>query len=203
MFWTSFILVAIVVSLVSDVLLFALLMATFGFLLSQDNFSNFKAFLCLLSFKKSNRITRYIYSSLSKVFTKTFISYSGINDVHLMRDVRSFVIFLLISTLKGSVILAGGLVCVYFTSKVQDPEKKMLMTRIFSGITISFCAIVLISDSIQRPYILGIVRNFLFPKSASHVAKFKSQRKKLSYASFPRKVLLSLSESCRFVTFCF
>ena len=197
MFSVSFILVAIMVSLVSDILLFTLLMAAFGFLLSQDIFSTFKAFLCLLSFKKSNRMTRYVYSSLSKVFTKTFISYSGINDVHLMHNVRFFVIFLLVSTLKGSVILAGGLVCVYFTSKVQDPEKIMLLTRIFSGITISFCALVLISDSIQRPYILGIVRNFLFPKSTNHVADFKSQRKKLNFASFPRKVLLSLSESCK------
>lgn len=197
-FVASVVSIAIAVS-ISNVTAFTLLMTTFGFLLSSDIFYHWKAMLCLLSSKQSNRVTKFVYSSFSRVFTKTFVSYSGLGGVRLMADVRSYLISFLLSFLRGSIVLAGGLVCIYFTSKVENMETRGILTKSFSGITVGLCTLVLVSDAFQRPYFLGIFRNCIFPKSASRIEKSKAHRRKLHYASFPRRIMIHFSEhSSRF-----
>ena len=187
--------VAIAVSL-SSVTAFALLMATFGFLLSHNIFSNFKAMLCLLFFKQNNRIAKCFYSSCKRVFTKTFISYSGLGSAGGLRDLRSYLIFLFVLILKGGIVLGVGLVCVYFTSAVQDgTDTKRLLTIVFSSVVICLWVFVLVSDALQRPYVLGIVRNCCYPKSAGHIGGSAPRRRILHYFSLPRRVVVYFGES--------
>lgn len=163
--------------------LFLLLATAFGFLLSHDIFSHFKALLCLLSTKRNNRIARWLYSSADSVFAKKYV---WLGNAHPMHGLRSYFLAVVFSVVKGSVILAGGLVCVHYTSRVHDVETRKLLDRIFSGVIIGICGVVIISDSIQQPYFMGIFRNWLFPKYPRHKSR---KRRRLHWASWPRRIL--------------
>ena len=171
----------------NDVLIFVMLATTFGFLLSHNIFSHFKALLCLLSTKRNNRISRCLYSSADSVFSKTFVSYTGLGSARLMLGFRSYFTSVVFSVVKGSVVLAGSLVCVYYTSTVQDMETRKLLTEIFAGTVIGLYGVVVISDSIQRPYFLGVIRNWVFPKYPRHKSR---RRRRLHWASLPRRVIV-------------
>lgn len=192
-FIASIVSLAIVVSL-NDITSFMLLTA-FGFLLSQDVFSNFKAVLFVLSSKRQNRIDGFVNSSYKNVFKKTFTSYGGIRGVRMTLNSSSYLLSLLLPVLGGALLLAGGSVCVYFTSTVERAGTRDLLTKIFPGVTIFLCVFVIVSDSLQRPYIFGIVRNYFYPKLTGDVAIFKRKWKRLHCFSVPRRIILHYSES--------
>ena len=184
-FFASIALIGIVVAL-NNITAFMLL-AAFGFILSQDLFTSSRALLCLLCFGKHNRIARFLNSFCKRMHRKTFVSYSGVSDIRLMSDWRTSLISLSLSALKGAVLLALSLVCVYFTSTLQDAG---VLITVFSGIVMGLAVMVLVSDSIQKPYFLGIFRNPLFPKFSGDIANYKPKRRRLLYASVPQRIIL-------------
>lgn len=111
-----------------------------------------------------------------------------------MLNLHSYCIFVVISVLKGSVILAGSLVCVHYTSTVEDMETRKLLTTVFSGAVIALGGIVTISDSFQRPYFFGVVRNWLYPRYSGHVKHSRVHRSRLHHASLPRRIIVYFGE---------
>ena len=192
----SAIAVVVAVSL-SDVTTFAVVMALFGFLLSHDPFSHLKALLCLLSLKRSNRIARFLHSLFRRGLAKKFVSHR-LGDVRPLTDWTGYLFHLFLSSLKECVSLAGALVCVYFTSRVEDEDNGRLLATIFSGVTIALCLFVFVSDGLQQPYLLGLVRNWLYPRAGGggggQMQGYKPCRQRLHYASIPRKVVICFSE---------
>lgn len=168
-----------------------MLLTAFGFLLSHNLVTPPKALLCLLSSRGHNRISRYLNSCCKQVRKRTFVSYTGIAaDFHLMSNARTCLISFLVILFKGVLLLALSLVSVYFTSTLQDQDVRDLLVKIFSGITFGLVVVMFVSDSLQKPYFLGIFRNHLFPHFTGDVKKYKVQRKKLSYASVPQRIIL-------------
>ena len=188
-FIASVISVAIVVP-VSDTVSFMLLTA-FGFFLSQDIFKHVKCILTLLSSRQSNRIARFVNSLCKEVSDKTFVSYGGVGKVRMLSNLRTYLLSVLFSALKSSVLLAVSLLCIYFTSTVGSADMRLILTRVFSGLVIALCGCVTISDSLQRPYLLRLFRNCLYPKLTGDVAVFKAKKKRLQYASLPRRLVLA------------
>lgn len=175
----------------SDIASF-LLLTVFGFLLSQDVFKHTKAVLSLLSSRQHHRVARCTDSLCQSVFRKTFVSYGGgVGEVRAMSDLRVYLWSVLFSAVKESVLLAISLVCIYFTATVESAERRLLLTRVFSSVVIVLCAFVFVSDCLQRPYVLGVVRNCLFPKLMGDVAIFKAKKRRLQYASIPRRLILA------------
>lgn len=173
----------------------SMLLVTFGFLLSCDIFSNFKAMLYLISSKPRNRITRHIYSLCKKVQEKKFISYSGLGQIRPMSNSRSYLINFLLSISKGALLLGGSLTSIYYTSTVENAERRRVLLMTFSCLMIAVCLSVIVSDWMQKPYIWGIISNFFYPKYISTTQKYKLSRKKLQYLSMPRRIILSYSKS--------
>ncbi len=167
-----------------------ILLAVFGFILSQDLVTGPKALLYLLSSRRHNRISRFLKSCCKQVYKRSFVSYSGITDIRQMSDSRSCLISLLLSSIKGATLLALGLVCVYFTVTLQDAGVRGVLIKIFSAIVFALTVAIFVSDSVQKPYFLGVFRNRLFPSFTGEISKYKLQRKKLYYASVPQKIIL-------------
>ena len=179
----------------SSIITAHLVLATFGFLLSQDFFTHFKMIIYLLTSQCHNRISRFISFTCKRVVSKTYKSYVGIGDFHTISKF-SYFLQLLSTSLRAIILLAASLVGLYFTSdgKIEDTRRE-LMIRIFSGWLIGLCVLVVVSDSLQRPYLLGVIRNLLHPKLTGSLKQFKWKRKKLHFISVPRRIIVIYSES--------
>ena len=168
-----------------------LLLTAFGYLLSQDPYIHYKALLYLMSSQLHNRIGRFVKSITSQVFSKTFLSYSGIGDVHTMsRNVSSYFIYISLCALRGYVMLLVSLLSVHFTSTTVNDDNRDLLIRIFSGFFIGVSVFVFASDSFQTSYIFGIVRNPLLPVFTGDIAMYKFRKYRFDFVSLPRKIII-------------
>ena len=171
----------------------AVLLATaFGYLLSQDIFSNLKALACLLN-SKCKPITRLSHHFWKGVFSKTFSSYCHI-DFHPISGLKSFLLHVTVTTLEGALLLSSGLVIVYFTFNTSGSGANLATTSVGS-VLIGLFIVITLSDTFQGVYFLRLFRNPLFPKCSGSTKKFKRCRKYLSYLTIPRRLALAYGKS--------
>ena len=171
----------------------AVLLATaFGYLLSQDIFSNLKALACLLT-SKCKPISRLSHHLWKGIFSKTFSSYCHI-DFHPISGLKSFLLHLTVATLEGAILLSSGLVIVYFTFSTSESGSNMATTSVGS-VLIGLYIGITVSDTLQGVYFLGLFRNPLFPKCSGSTEKFKRWRKCISYLSIPRRLAVAYGKS--------
>lgn len=142
-----------------------LLAATTGYLLSQDIFL-FTNILSNLTRRKSPLGFR-AKRSTRKIFFH-----------HVLAP-----------TVRGCILIVISALLVYFSSTASDMTKR-LASRVAGSCVIVLTLLLLTSNACQRPYVLGLLRNPLYPWRSENVEKFKSWRKKLSYFSLPRRVVL-------------
>ena len=167
-----------------------LLATVFGYLLSQDIFSNLKVLACLLTSKCKtvSRLTRPLWEG---VFSKTFTSYCHLNCLPIS-GLKSYLAHLAVAAIEGTILLSISLVVVYFTFS-RSHEK--LPTTAVGSVLIGLYVAVIVSDSLQGVYVLGLFRNPLYPKHSGSTEKFKTWRKRLGYLSLPRRLTVAYSES--------
>ena len=103
---------------------------------------------------------------------------------------KTFVRHLLMSTVRCSVLLIVSALLVYFSSTAKDMAKRMA-SSVTGGCVIALHLLLYISTACQGTYILGLFRNPLHPWRSEDVQKYKSWRKKLSYCSIPRTLVLT------------
>ena len=84
-----------------------------------------------------------------------------------MSNSRSYLISLLLCSVKGSILLALGLLSVYFTFTLQDNRE--LIIQVFSGIAITLSVMLFIGN----------------------IANYKFKRKRLHYISVPQRIFLA------------
>ena len=172
----------------------AVLLATaFGYLLSQDIFSNLKALACLLADSKCKPISRLSHHLWKGVFSKTYGSYCRI-DFHPISGLKSFLLHLTVTTLEGALLLSSGLVIVYFAFNTSGSSANPATTRVGSAL-IGLFIVITLSDAFQGVYFLRLFRNPLFPKCSGSTEEFKKWRKYLSYLSIPRRLALAYGKS--------
>ena len=167
-----------------------LLATVFGYLLSQDIFSNVKALACLLT-SKCKPISRLTLLFWGRVFSKTFSSYCHLN-CHPISGFKSYLVHLAVAAIEGTILLSFSVVIVYFTFSRSDEN---LLTVVVGSVLIGLYVAVMVSDSLQGVYILGMFRNPLYPKHSGSTEKFKRWRKRLGYLSIPRRLTVAYSES--------
>ena len=170
----------------------ALLATAFGYLLSQDIFSNLKALGCLLT-SKCKPISRLSNHLWKGIFSKTFSSYCRI-DFHPISGLKSYLLHLTVSTLEGALLLSSGLVIVYFTFTTSGSGANVA-TAIIGSVLIGLYIAITVSDTLQGVYFLGLFRNPLFPKCSGSTEKFKRWRKCLGVLSIPRRLAVAYSKS--------
>ena len=167
----------------------AILLATaFGFLLSQDIFTNLKALAYLLPSKCS----RNHQSPCSGIFSKSYSSYC-ILDFHPVSDSRVYLTSLAIGICKGAVVLAAGLVAIYFTFRASRDSDSLART-VTASILIALYFVLSVSNSLQGMYLLRVFRNPLYPRGCESAGQFKKKRRLLNYFSIPRRVAVSYGE---------
>lgn len=171
----------------------AVLLATaFGYVLSQDIFSNLKALGSLLT-SKCKPISRLFHHLWKGIFSKTFSSYCRIN-FHPISGFKSYLLHLTVSILEGALLLSSSLVIVYFTFTTSGSGASVATTSVGSVLIGLYIAIT-VSDTVQGVYFLGLFRNPLFPKCSGSTEKFKRWRKCLGYLSIPRRLAVAYSKS--------
>ena len=140
-----------------------LLAVTTGYLLSQDLFLSARVLLHSLR-RKAN--------GSSQIHWKTFAR-------HLLK-----------STAGGSVLLVVSILLVYFSSTANGMAKRTA-SRVTGGCVIAIHLLLYMSSACQGTFILGLFRNPLHPWRSDDVQKYKSWRKRLSYCSIPRTLVLT------------
>lgn len=96
----------------------------------------------------------------------------------------------LVPTVRGCILIVISTLLVYFSSTASDMAKR-IASRVAGSCIIVLTLLLLTSNTCQRPYVLGMLRNPLYPWRSENVEKFKSWRKKLSYFSLPRTLVLT------------
>lgn len=176
-----------IVSTLTDHILAVLLSTTFGFILSQDVFSNFNLVICsLLSGCPS--VPHRFKSICDQVLHRTFLSFAGI-DFRRSNTVKVHLIYFALEFLKGIILLSVSLIIVYFTFTASNSPQKDLASTILGGFVLGSFFLLQVSDALQRVYLFGVFRNPLFPWTCDNIAKFKSRRKFLRYFSMPRTIV--------------
>ena len=171
-----------------------LFLTVFGYLLSKDPYIPCKIFLCFISSMFNNRLARFVRSHTCRVFSKTLLSSCGVCGVHVLsKNIFFNLIFLILGTLKGFVMLLVNLVTIHFTSTVTSGKTDLLLYLI-SGTLISTRVFIFISDSIQVSYIFGVVRNPFLPMLTSDIKAYKLRKEKFHWISLPRKMILVYGE---------
>ena len=140
-----------------------LLATTAGYLLSQDLF----LFTNILS-NHTQKKSPIGFRAKRSIFFRHFIA----------------------ETVRGCILIVISALLVYFSSTASDMVKR-LASRVAGSCIIVLTLLLLTSNACQRPYVLGLLRNPLYPWRSENVEKFKSWRKKLSYFSFPRTLVLT------------
>lgn len=189
MFFISSISVAIVASLATLNDTVSVLLATaFGFVLSQDIFTCFKAPIYLLSLTSK---AKFLHSIRTQFTDKTFTSFYGW-DCKTMSNLKTIAVHYLIS-IKGATLLAASLVIVYFTF-LSSGDAEEVGTKITAGTMIGLFCLFKGSDMLQKVYLFGVLRNPLFPKQAENVTIFNKRRKLLHYISVPVRLIHTCGE---------
>ena len=190
MFFISLISVAIVASLATLNDTVSVLLATaFGFLLSQDIFTCFKAPIYLLSLLSK---AKFLHSIRTQFTDKTFTSFYGW-DCQMMSNLKTIAVHYLISIIKGAILLAASLIIVHFTS-LSSGGAEEIGTKITAWIVIGLYCLLQGSNMLQRIYLFGVLRSPLFPKEAENVTNFNRRRKLLHYVSIPVRLIHTYGE---------
>ena len=103
---------------------------------------------------------------------------------------KSFSRHLLISSLRGSILLIVSVTMVYFGSTARGIGRKVA-SRVVGSCVVALPLFLWTSDACQGTYVLGLFRNPLHPWRSDDVKKYKSWRRKLGYCSYPRTLLLT------------
>lgn len=173
----------VTVTVLTDRSVAVLLAAAFGYVLSQDIFSNVKVLGYIIS--KCGPFLR-LRSPCRRVFSKTFGSYSSL-DFHPISDPRSYAATLAIGILKGVILLTISLVITHFAFDLSGGAEDLTQTIVASSL-IALYVVSLASDSLQGVYVLRVFRNPLHPHNCENVEKFRKKRKLLSYISVPKRL---------------
>jgi hypothetical protein len=98
---------------------------------------------------------------------------------------------LVISSLRGSVLMLISLLLVYFSSSARGGSKTVA-GRVLGSILITLWLILSISGASQGIYVLGLLRNPLHPwRSSEDIQRYKAWRKRLSYCSILPQLALT------------
>ena len=97
---------------------------------------------------------------------------------------------LLVSVVKSSVLLTVSLLLVYFSLTAKDSAKRVA-SKVTGGCLIALTVLLRAGAACQGIYLLGLVRNPLHPWWSEDVQRYNSWRKRLSYCSIPRRLMLT------------
>ena len=98
---------------------------------------------------------------------------------------------LVISSLRGSVLMLISLLLVYFSSSARGGSKTVA-GRVLGSILITLWLVLSISGASQGIYVLGLLRNPLHPwRSSEDIQRYKAWRKRLSYCSILPQLALT------------
>ena len=190
MFSLSAIAAAIVAPL-SDRALAVLLASAFGFLLSQDIFTNLKALVSPL-FTKCSSLSGTLKTSCSSVFSDSYLVFFTL-WFRPLSSIKYYLVALCFGVPAGLFLLGSSLVILNFTFNTRDSSQRLAKT-VTGGVIVGLCVFVRLSNALQGVYLLRLFRNPLYPHWCSNVVKFRARRKILAIFSAPRRIILDYGE---------
>ena len=146
-----------------------LLATTTGYLLSQDLFL----------------ITNILMNYSRR---KSSVGFEANRSIRVRQ--KSFFRHILVSSVRGCLLLIVSVLLVYFSSTAKDTAKRVA-GRVAGSCTVALTLFLWTSGTCQGIYVLGLFRNPLHPWRSEDVQKYKSWRKKLSFCSMLRTLVLT------------